>query len=432
MTWDGKRWSKNRGGALVLYAVETARAIFRDAERVAEEDKQKKIAEWAIRSQSLERLKAMWTLAKADLSITPEELDTDPMLLNVENGTLDLRTGSLKEHNPKDLITKLAPVEFDLTAKSPTFDKFLKQILGDKELIAFVQRYLGYSLTGSTKERAMAVLHGVGKNGKSKLVELFQDLLGDYSGVANPNTIMQQRYGDATVQYQLAELTGVRFVGMAETKREVQLEESVVKQITGNDTISARSPYGRPFGYGPAFKIWFSTNHKPEIPDGSEAIWDRLKLIPFTKRFEGAGADTDLPEKLRKELPGVLAWAVMGCVEWYQNGLGTAAVVEAATAAYRTETDVMERFMSEVCEFGPDKVVTKAALYEAYEQWCSEEDEEPKTIKAFGSIMKEKGAVLNFKESKNNKSRIWKGIGLRGSVPLPPDGTQSVPLQKSC
>src|SRR5215212_6786840 len=254
MTWDGKRWSKNRGGALVLYAVEAARAIFRDAERVAEEDEQKEIAEWAIRSQSLERLKAMWTLAKADLALTPEELDTDPMLLNVENGTLDLRTGSLKEHDPKDLITRLASVEFDLKAKSPTFDKFLKQVLLDKELIAFVQRYLGYSLTGSTKERAMAVLHGVGKNGKSTLVELFQDLIGDYSAAANPNTIMQQRYGDATVQYQLAELTGVRFVGMAETKREVELEESVVKQITGNDTISARSPYGKPFGYRPQFK----------------------------------------------------------------------------------------------------------------------------------------------------------------------------------
>jgi putative DNA primase/helicase len=183
-----------------------------------------------------------------------------------------------------------------------------------------VQRYLGYSLTGSTKERAMAVLHGVGKNGKSTLVELFQDLLGDYSEAANPNTIMQQRYGDATVQYQLAELVGKRFVGMAETKREVQLEESVVKQITGNDTISACSPYGRPFGYRPQFKIWFSTNHKPQIPDGSEAIWDRIKLIPFTKRFEGAKADTGLPEKLREELPGVLAWAVMAASSGTSTG----------------------------------------------------------------------------------------------------------------
>jgi putative DNA primase/helicase len=289
----------------------------------------------AIRSQSLERLKAMWTLAKADLAVSPEELDTDPMLLNVENGTLDLRNGSLRPHMPEDLITKLAPVEFDVTAESPTFDRFLKQILVDKELIAFVQRYLGYSLTGSTKERTMAVLHGVGKNGKSTLVELFQDLLGDYSAVANPNTLMQQKHGDATVQYQLAELTGARFVGISETKRDVKLEESVVKQITGNDTISARSPYGKPFGYRPQFKIWMSTNHKPEIPEGSEAIWDRMRLIPFNKRFEGSKADTDLPDKLRAELPGVLAWAVMGCVEWYQHGLGSAAAVDRATAAYR-------------------------------------------------------------------------------------------------
>jgi putative DNA primase/helicase len=285
---------------------------------------------------------------------------------------------------------------------------------------------------GLTKERTMAVLHGVGKNGKSTLVELFMDLMGDYSAAANPNTIMQQEYGDATVQYQLAELTGVRFVGMAETKRDVKLEESVVKQITGNDTISARSPYGKPFGYRPQFKIWFSTNHKPEIPDGSEAIWDRIKLIPFNKRFDGAKADTNLPDKLREELPGVLAWAVMGCVEWYQHGLGTAEAVEKATAAYRTETDILERFMSERCEFGPDKSVTKADLYEAYEQWCAEEDEEPKTIKTFGSTMKEKGIVLNFEERRTNKNRIWKGIGLRGSVtPTPPDD-ESVTTQKSC
>jgi putative DNA primase/helicase len=272
----------------------------------------------------------------------------------------------------------------------------------------------------------------MGKNGKSTVVELFQDLLGDYSGVANPNTIMQQRYGDATVQYQLAELTGVRFVGMAETKRDVQLEESVVKQITGNDTISARSPYGKPFGYRPQFKIWFSTNHKPEIPEGSETIWDRLRLIPFNKRFEGKRADTDLPDKLRKELPGVLAWAVMGCVEWYQHGLGSAAAVDKATAAYREQTDAVERFLDQMCVFGEDLRITKGEMYEAYERWCIEEDEEPKTPKKFTELMDEKGAVKNFEEKKTNGIRIWKGIGLRESDPdTPPEG-QSDPVQKSC
>jgi putative DNA primase/helicase len=399
---------------------------------VADEGEQKKIAEWALRSQSLERLKAMWTLAKADLAVTPEELDTDPYLLNVENGTLDLRTGSLRGHKPEDLITKLAPVEFDVTAKSPTFDKFIKQILVDEELIAFVQRYLGYSLTGSTKERAMAVLHGVGKNGKSTLVELFQDLLGDYSGVANPNTIMQQKNGDATVQYQLAELTGVRFVGISETKRDVKLEESTVKQITGNDTISARSPYGKPFGYRPQFKIWMSTNHKPEIPDGSEAIWDRMVLIPFNQRFEGAKADEDLPEKLREELPGVLAWAVMGCVERYQHGLGTSAAVDRATSSYRSETDPLERFLNEMCELGPELRVPKGDMYDTYVQWCTEEDEDVKGPKSFAQMMNEKGVVKNFYSTKDNSNRIWKGVSLQGNRPVDGARDTSSEGQKSC
>jgi phage/plasmid-associated DNA primase len=157
-----------------------------------------------------------------------------------------------------------------------------------------------------------------------------------------------------------------------------------------------------------------------------------MRLIPFTQRFDGKKADPKLPDKLREELSGVLAWAVMGCVEWYQHGLGTAAVVEAATAAYRTETDVFERFMSEVCVFGRGKTVTKTELYEAYEQWCTEEGEEPKTIKTFGSNMKEKGGVRNFGEKKTNGIRIWTGIGLRESDPDPTLPTQSDPVQNSC
>jgi putative DNA primase/helicase len=396
----------------MLYAVDTARAIFRDAERVADEEKQKKIAEWARRSQSLERLKAMWTLAKADLAVSPEELDTDPMLLNVENGTVDLRTGSLRPHLPEDLITKLAPVEFDQVAEASRFMKFLKQVLVDDELISFVGRFLGYSLTGSTEERAMAVLHGVGKNGKSTLVELFQDLMGDYSGVANPNTIMQQRYGDATAQYQLAELVGVRFVRVSETKRGVELEEAVVKQITGNDTISARAPYGKPFAYRPQFKLWMSTNHKPEIPDGSEAIWDRMRLIPFTQRFDGKNADPDLPEKLRDELAGVLAWAVEGALAWNSQGVGTSRAVEAATEKYRSETDVLDRFFEDECEFGPEYSVAKKALFEAWERWCDAEGADPGTQVGFTRTVGERGITRGFGEKKVMGTRMWVGIRL--------------------
>jgi putative DNA primase/helicase len=397
----------------VVYAVETARAIFRDAERVADEDEQKKIAEWARRSQSLEHLKAMWTLAKADLAVSPEELDTDPMLLNVENGTVDLRTGSLRPHLPEDLITKLAPVEFDPVAEVSRFMKFLKQTLVDAKLIAFVERFLGYSLTDSTKERALSVLHGVGKNGKSTLVELFLDLMGDYAATTKPPTLMQERYGEASKDYHLAELAGVRFLAVSETKRGAELDEATVKQITGGDTISARSPYGKPFTYRPQFTIWLSTNHKPEIPDGSEAIWDRLHLIPFLKRFEGKKADPGLAEKLREELPGVLAWAVRGCVEWVDHALGSAAAVEAATAAYRAETDVLEEFFQDRCYFYPEAIVSISDLYETWERWCDETGEDAGGKRTFAREVRERGVVKNVTDANvDRNTRGFAGISV--------------------
>jgi putative DNA primase/helicase len=294
-----------------------------------------------------------------------------------------------------------------------------------------VQRFLGYSLTGSTEERALAVLHGVGKNGKSTLVELFQDLLGDYATVAHPDTLMKQRFSDATAQYQLAELKGARFVSVSETKRGVELEEAVVKQITGSDTISARAPYGKPFTYRPQFKIWLSTNHKPEIPDGSEAIWDRLRLIPFLKRFEdGKGADPKLPSNLRAELSGALTWAVWGCVEWNEQGFGSSQAVEQATAKYRAETDVIDRFFSDVCVFGPEYRVPKKDLFEAYEAWCMENGEGTLSQNMFTRVMGERGVVKGFEEGKSNGIRDWKGIKLQKSDPTPPS-PEKVSLDKS-
>jgi putative DNA primase/helicase len=404
---------------VVLYAVDTARAIFRDAERTSDSEEQAEITKWAVRSQSVERIKAMVTLVKHQIGASIEEFDTDPYLLNVANGTIDLRTGKLQPLNPADLITKLAPAGFDTAAKAPRFEKFLKQTLVDPELIAFVQRFLGYSLTGSPKERSLAVLHGVGKNGKSTLVELFQDLLGEYAATTSPYTVMQQKYSSSR-EYALADLAGVRFLAISETKRGSELDEAVVEQITGGDTISARPIYGKHFSYRPQFTIWMSTNHKPEIPDGSEAIWDRLKLIPFTQRFDGAKADTSLPEKLREEMPGILLWAVKGCVQWFAEGLGTSKAVEAAMAKYREDSDAHERFMGDMCEFGPDKWVWTKDLFSAWESWCLDEGEEPGTQRTFTSQMKERGVVKNFEWKRNKKSSFWAGICLSGDDDTPP------------
>jgi putative DNA primase/helicase len=232
-------------------------------------------------------------------------------------------------------------------------------------------------------------------------------LLGDYSATTTPETLMKQKYGGSNVEYQLAELAHVRFLSVAETKRGAELEEATVKHITGGDTINARSPYGRPFSYRPQFTIWLSTNHKPEIPDGSEAIWDRLRLIPFLKHFDGKKADTALPVKLREELPGVLAWAVRGCVEWVKEGLGTASAVESATAAYRAETDLLEQFFQECCYFFPEGRVSKRDLYKAWEDWADEMGEQAGTQNSFTRKVGERGVVKNFRDGKVDEKHPW-------------------------
>jgi phage/plasmid-associated DNA primase len=175
-----------------------------------------------------------------------------------------------------------------------------------------------------------------------------------------------------------------------------------------------------------------STNHKPEIPDGSEAIWDRLRLIPFLKRFEGKKADTDPPEKLREELPGVLAWAVRGCVEWGQHGLGSAKAVERATAEYRAETDVLDRFFDDVCVFGDKERVTKKELFEAWEEWCGEEGVNPETQTTFTKKVAERGVVKNFGEGKVGGIRVWKGLSVRSSAPNPPSPDEVPYPQNPC
>jgi P4 family phage/plasmid primase-like protien len=254
-------------------------------------------------------------------------------------------------------------------------------------------------------------------------------LLGDYSATTTPETLMKQKYGGSNVEYQLAELAHVRFLSVAETKRGAELEEATVKHITGGDTINARSPYGRPFSYRPQFTIWMSTNHKPEIPDGSEAIWDRLRLIPFTQRFDGKKADTALPVKLREELPGVLAWAVRGCVAWVEHGLGSAQAVDRATAEYRAETDLLEEFFQDRCYFYPEGRVSKKDLYQAWEAWCDAMGVSAGAMRTFSSTVKERGVVKNFRDGKVDKdTRGWQGIALSP----PPSNNPNVSGKNPC
>jgi putative DNA primase/helicase len=368
------------------------------------------LARHAQKSEASSRINALIEVARTEpgIPIMPDQLDTDPYLLNVMNGTLDLRTGELRPHRREDLITKLAPVEFDSRAQSQTFMKFLSRITdGDEELQGFIQRAIGYGLTGDTSEQVLFISHGTGANGKTTLLNQIQDMLGDYSQQSPTETLVRKRERSATND--IARLQGARFVVASEVAEGGKLDEVLVKQLTGLDTISAKFHYQEYFDFRPQCKFFLVTNHKPEIRGSDEGIWRRIMLIPFEVRIPEGDRDKHLPEKLRQELPGILAWAVRGCLDWQKDGLAPPEKVRAATADYRAEMDWMSAFLSECCILEEGAKTTAKDLYGALTKWCFGDDDGPPSQKEFGRRLR----IAGLRREKKSGIYWWFGIALK-------------------
>jgi putative DNA primase/helicase len=424
--WDGERYAWDERGEAVKLAHGTARSIFHEAADAKSEEEQKAISKWALASQNEARINAMLSQARPYLAVSMGELDRDPWLVNCQNGTLDLRTGKLKDHDPGDRITKIVPVDYDPDAPAPRFNQFLKEALVDDALIKFVKRYSGYTLTGITRERLLAILYGVGKNGKTTLTELLHEVLGDYARNTDVETLLIKRYQG--VGNDVAALKGARFVSAAEVEKGRRLAESKVKQLTGRDTVTARFLFGENFDFKPEFKLWLSTNNKPVILGTDDAIWDRIRLIPFTKRFDGHNADPKLPDKLRNELAGVFAWMVEGCLEWQEHGLEEPKTVTDATRQYREEMDTLTSFLDETCVIGPNYRVLAEGLYQCYAMWCDKSGERKDPKKAFVARLKERGFDRRRETAGVNKGRyIWLGIGFRSGNEPPEEDDYGSP-----
>lgn len=419
LSWDGRRWCPDRTGEVERRAKDVPRLIDKEIAREPDDNRRKALRRHANSSESQARIQAMISLARSEpgISVLPEELDADPWLLNVSNGTLDLRSGELREHDPDDLITKLAPVEYDPEATAPTWDRFLQRILPGNELRDFVQKAAGYSATGDVRERVLLILHGLGRNGKSTFLEAIRDALGNEEGYAMKTpaeTLMAKPSGG--IPNDVARLKGARFVAASETEANRRLAESTVKELTGNDTISARFMRAEWFDFRPTHQVWLATNHRPEIRGTDPAIWDRIRLVPFEVRIPDTEQDQGLPAKLNNELPGILSWIVQGCLDWQREGLGEPEAVRFATSAYQAEQDVLGSFLEEECVKGVGKTAWAKELYAAYHRWCEESGERPETQQAFGRRLTERG--FESKKSTGNKSR-WYGIGLLDQRELP-------------
>jgi putative DNA primase/helicase len=358
----------------------------------------------------------MIELAKSEqgIPVSPQQLDSNPWVLNVLNGTLDLRTGQLREHRREDLITKLAPVAYDPEAPCPRWEAFLSRIFaGDAELIRFVQKAVGYSLTGSTQEQCFFILYGTGANGKTTLMQTVSALLKDYARQTATETLLVQR-GDGP-RNDLARLQGARFVYASETEGGRKLAEALVKQLTGGDTLTARFLYSEHFEFQPMFKLWLAVNHKPVVQGTDHAIWRRIRLLPFIVTIPVAEQDKRLIEKLRDELPGILRWAVEGCLLWQQEGLEPPQAVKRATGDYRSEMDVIAAFIQNCCVVEPQGKVSTSELYEEYAGWCTQMGETPVSQKALAAALKERGCT----PGRSGGGRLWCGIALKGDEPEP-------------
>jgi len=407
--FDGVRWQRDGSGEAVRSALATLRAMADEADKVPDEDHRSTLIKHALDSESSARLAAMLTLGQAMLPASPEVLDRDPDLLNVANGTLDLRTGELRPHNRGDWLTRLAPVAYDPDAACPLWEAFLHRVMGGKErLIAFLQRAVGYSLTGHVNEQVLLLLYGVGANGKSTFLETLRSLLADYSAIADFTTFLKRDSEGA--RNDLARLVGTRLVSAVEAEAGKPLAEALVKQLTGGDTITARFLFKEFFDFRPQFKIWLAANHKPGIHGSDHGIWRRIRLVPFTVTIPEAERDPRLTAKLAEDLPGILAWAVRGCLAWREQGLGVPDEVRAATASYREEMDLFGGFLDEGCVAVPGAFVTAKELYAAYQGWCEANGEKPRSQKALGVGLRERG-FESFQGAKG--VRCWRGLRLR-------------------
>jgi putative DNA primase/helicase len=414
LVWDSRRWLEDETKQIERFAKACVRSMLADLRSpLFPAEHKDALRAHAYKSESNKSINAMIARASAEegVAIAHTELDRDPWVLTVENGELDLHTAQLRDHRRESLSTKYVPIRWDPEARCDRWEQFLRRVLGgNQELISFVQRAVGYSLTGLTVEQCLFFLYGSGQNGKSTFLEIMRAVSGEYAMQADFTTFLERR-GDQGPRDDIARLLGARVVTSSEVGENKRLNESLVKALTGGDTVAARRLYSKAFEFEPAFKLWLAANHKPMISGTDLGIWRRIRLIPFTVEIPAEERDETLKDALKAELPGILAWAVAGCRLWQQHGLGLPDAVREATAAYRVEQDILGAFLDEYCEVGPGYSAPTPALYDAYREWARDGELTPVSKIKFGRQLEERG-FHGEKQGTGNNRVIWRQ-GLR-------------------
>ncbi|MDA8873863.1 phage/plasmid primase, P4 family [Alphaproteobacteria bacterium] len=421
LVWDGTRWKPSDYAEVFKFALETVQSIKTEVEEAEDFLDAQTLQKWSLTSQSEPKMRAMLNMASNHplLVSKASSFDKQKMKLNCLNGIVDLKTGQLNQRTSDDLHTKVIGTNFNPQAKCPNFDKFIKEVFGsDGELISWIQRAFGYSLTGSAQEQVLFICYGTGANGKSTLLETISKILGDYSTNADFEMFLSNQKSDVRVMEAVGELKGIRLALASEVDASKRFNESLVKRLTGGDTLRGTRLHMGAFQFEPQHKLWFLCNHIPFARDGSHGFWRRIKVIPFAQQFQGASLDSSLPDKLWAEREGILAWMIRGAVAWAKElqktnataGLGPCKAIDQSIEEYRYDNDLSARFIEECLVRGDDfGSIGARELYFAYQRWWSDNsDEDTPSEGIFSRRMEERG----LKKTRTKAGVVYKGVKL--------------------
>ena len=411
LIWNGTCWEFDNDGVVRQLVFDFSPKMYRAGLFMDDEQMQIEYEKNVLRMESVQKMNYLYNYLQAakEINIKPSELDLDRYLFNAEKKTIKLKNGEAYEPKQDDLLTKKSLFVYDKEAKCPTWEMFLMQIFNnDLDLIHFVQKAFGYTLSGDVSEQCMFILFGSGANGKSTLLNVIQNLFGDYAVSTITDTFMKKNSEQTN---DLARLKNARLVIASEAEENKPMSESLIKQITGGDKISARFLYGEYFDFFPTFKIFMATNHKPKISGGDNGIWRRIKLIPFTVSIPEEKRDRYLTEKLMEENSGILNWLLEGFRMWEKEGLHEPDSVREANEEYRFDMDIVENFITDCLDIDASlqERVLNGELFETFRKWCEKNNETVLSQRKFTSKLKEK----NYEQFPSNGSRWWRGFSIK-------------------
>ena len=410
LIWDGFRWVIDKSGEIRRLAKAAVAGIYKEASDLNDESERKALANHAMRSESRQHIDAMLNLAESEREFAKiiDDFDQDKWVLGVRNGTINLKTCEFQEARKEDMISMSACTIFDPDAKCERWKAFLKEVLVDDELIAYIQREVGYTLTGDTSEQSFRLLYGGGANGKTVFITVIQALLGDYAKNTPFTTFLIQR-GDR-IRNDLAALRKARLITASEPRKGSKFDLSVLKDWTGSTLFTARFLYGEFFTFLPEGKIWLIGNNKPIIDETTYAAWRRVRLIPFTVQISKEKQNPQLADELiKEELPGILNWALAGLKEWHKIGSKPPSIVVKATEEYRKESDSIGAFIDARCQITPTGACYNKILYQEYKRFCDDTGFDIESQKEFSVYLKK---TKGIRWKKSYRGVVWHGIDL--------------------